>query len=185
MKKSALTKAMGRSTETQRVKHVEFQAEIQRVKLAFVKRLNQAMDAAGWPSKHHGRQAHAAEQFSVTPAAVNRWLSGQQYPNRNSYGRIARILGVRVEWLFFDLGAMGPFHQDLLPDGSGIAEPPQRLIAVRNYGVDYPLLKIILTALRRVHQQYPLSGSQHDALVAELYAAISRNSTPDPTDADT
>ena len=156
--------------------------ELQRAR-GFTARLEKALNDAGFPPKNYGRQARVAEQMGVTISAVNRWLTGKGFPDQKYFEKLARLLDVRMEWLFFGLGSDASASRDSLPlDGSDIAEPPQRLTAARNYGVDYSLLKTIVTTLRHVHQQYPLGDLQYAALLTELYDAIHRHSTPDPTD---
>ena len=129
--------------------------EDQRIRQAFVERLNQAMDAAGWPSKHHGRQVRMAKEFGLTPAAINRWMSGQRLPRRDTYEHIARVLEVRLEWLFFGLGHMKETE---------FVTPHQQ--------PDAELLKIILSVIRNVHRRYPLSDVQQDELATEMYDAL-------------
>lgn len=72
----------------------------------FARRLNMALDEAGVPPKHQGRQTETAKLFGVTQGSSRKWLVGDAYPDVEKVRDIARKLKVRVEWLLYGDGPM-------------------------------------------------------------------------------
>lgn len=84
------------------------------VGLAFGARLNSALDAIGAPAKHRGRIAWLLNEYNardphnpVRGESVRRWLSGS-LPKHARVPVIARIVGVRSEWLLAGSGPRTP-----------------------------------------------------------------------------
>jgi transcriptional regulator with XRE-family HTH domain len=77
--------------------------------LEFSARLNEALDLAGAPPKHHGRQRYVAKLFKVSQKGARKWLEGEAFPALWRIKEIAQELNVRAEWL---LTGQGPKEDD-------------------------------------------------------------------------
>lgn len=77
-------------------------------KETFSKRLNLALDLAGYPVKGAGRQVHLAKAFNVSQKGARKWVEGEAIPATNRLIVIASDLGVNVEWLLSGHGSMRP-----------------------------------------------------------------------------
>lgn len=75
-------------------------------KEAFARRLNTALDAAGFPGKGEGRQKAVSQAFGVTGTAAWKWMEGESMPASKRIQEMAKLLGVRGEWLFTGSGEM-------------------------------------------------------------------------------
>lgn len=71
------------------------------IKSDFADRLNQALDAKGFPGWSKGRQQAAGKLFGVSAIAARKWLRGDSMPDTKKLPMIASILGVTVEWLLY------------------------------------------------------------------------------------
>lgn len=73
----------------------------------FATRLKFSLDRAGFPPKGKGRQILLSKVFNVTQQCVQRWLTGEGYPDTKRIPDVARELGVNLEWL---LSGYGSYH---------------------------------------------------------------------------
>ncbi len=81
---------------------------------AFARRLNLALDEAGFLPLHMGRQVEAGKLFGVSQAGVRKWLTGEAMPEIDRLPNIlAQLNGLdkklqplRLEWLAFGTGPM-------------------------------------------------------------------------------
>lgn len=76
----------------------------------FAERLGRALDKIGIPGLHYGRQTESAKLFGVTHRATRKWLNGESMPYPGRLHQIAKILGVRAEWL---MSGTGPMQHEL------------------------------------------------------------------------
>lgn len=87
---------------------------IDNTRAGFSFRLNQALDEAGLPPKHHGRQVEAAKLFGVSQNAVRKWLEGEVIPELDRLPEIVKKINSLVPrekpvselWLAFGRGTM-------------------------------------------------------------------------------
>lgn len=70
----------------------------------FATRLKFSLDRAGFPPKGKGRQVLLSKVFNVTQQCVQRWLTGEGYPDTKRLPDIARELGVNIDWLLSGYG---------------------------------------------------------------------------------
>lgn len=77
-------------------------------KLAFARRFNHALDAAGVPPKGKNRMKLVAEMFGVTPKAAQKWTAGDAVPETARGMEIAEKLQISFEWLMTGRGAEKP-----------------------------------------------------------------------------
>ena len=73
-------------------------------RVAFARRLNQALDANGYPLKGQGRQTAVAKRFDVSQKGARKWLEAESIPEMKRLPAIASVLGVTVEWLLSGQG---------------------------------------------------------------------------------
>lgn len=92
---------------------------------AFAKRLNQALDRAGFPPKGRGRQIQVARRYGVSQKGARKWLEGEAIPHRKRLPHFARDLDVRYEWLVSGEGSMTPGNGPFVPIIGTTDEPPQ------------------------------------------------------------
>ena len=76
----------------------------QQYKEAFSKRLNTALDYAGY--KKWGRSSRLAEQLDLTHQSVRKWVSGETTPSKERRLEIAQLLDININWLENGLGDM-------------------------------------------------------------------------------
>ncbi|WP_332308403.1 XRE family transcriptional regulator [Pseudomonas asplenii] len=92
--------------------------QIEELRMAFVKRLKEALaanDLAEW-----GAGARLAKMAGVTPKASSKWMNGEAMPGGAKMLALANALSVRVEWLEYGRGEM----RDAPPPApAGVAEP--------------------------------------------------------------
>lgn len=72
---------------------------------SFSKRLSKALDYAGVPGGRERRLA-VSRMFGVSREAVRKWLAGESIPDTKRLPEIAKLLGVRAEWLITGAGGM-------------------------------------------------------------------------------
>ena len=99
--------------------------ETQRIRREFSARLNEALDDKQAPPKYKGRQTYVAKLFGVTQKGARRWLEASSLPRADFQSKIAEKLGVRVEWLMFNLGQK---RANLSNDSELNSEMMQRII---------------------------------------------------------
>lgn len=75
----------------------------------FALHLNEALNIAGAPPKHEGRQYYVAKLMGVTRRGAAKWLEGKGLPRPAEQMRLAAKLNVRLEWLIFNLGPREQF----------------------------------------------------------------------------
>ena len=132
--------------------------ETQRIRREFSARLNEALDDKHAPPKYKGRQTYVAKLFGVTQKGARRWLEASSLPRAGTQSKIAKKLGVRVEWLMFNLG---PKRAELSNDNEMNAELMQRIIMA----VDRALKESTATPDEKVKAQ----------LVTDLYRLLRRS----------
>lgn len=91
------------------------------VRLAFSRRLNEALDDMGLPPKHQGRQTQAATLFKITQKGVRKWLEGEAIPSTDRWPDVAAKAKVNINWLFFGQGAKRGSEHGLSPAAIKIA----------------------------------------------------------------
>ena len=72
----------------------------------FARRLNDAMDHAGFPRKGMGRQSALVDILGTNHQAVKNWLEGSEFPPTSKLVKMATALGVRSNWLLSGQGDM-------------------------------------------------------------------------------
>lgn len=72
----------------------------------FARRLNQALDAAGYPPKGAGRQVALAKAMGISQKGVRKWLEGEGFPSTKRIQALAELLGVSFGWLISGKGSM-------------------------------------------------------------------------------
>ncbi len=93
----------------------------------FAQRLNEALDEIEFAALGHGRQSELARVMEVPAQQAGRWLKGQSFPRTSELVRLARITGVRSNWL---LSGAEPKHppEERIPEpraGGQEEEPPR------------------------------------------------------------
>lgn len=102
---------------------IEPMVQIEELRMAFVGRLKQALDAKGIPQ--WGAGARLAKITSVTPKAVSKWLNGESIPGAAKMLTLANALDVKVEWLQHGSG-QGPGNgSPSIPEQAPQATPKQ------------------------------------------------------------
>ena len=74
-------------------------------KLAFAKRLNEALDDAKFAAKHDGRQTKLGQEMGVSQKGARKWLEGEAIPETGRLIEIAKRFNVAFEWLATGRGA--------------------------------------------------------------------------------
>ncbi len=77
-----------------------------RVDKDFSKRLNDALDKAGFPPKNKGRIKLLAEMMGLSHRGAGKWLNGETVPPAKKIYFLAEKLNISVEWLCFGKGNM-------------------------------------------------------------------------------
>lgn len=78
------------------------------MRLAFARRLADAMNSAGIPACDH--VLHLGRLAGVSSQLPHRWLQGLAVPSRTTLSHIAKLLNVKPEWLLKGSGDMSPSH---------------------------------------------------------------------------
>lgn len=65
-------------------------------------------------------QERLAQEFGLTPAAIQKWLAGDRQPSLEQINRIARALNVTQTWMTYGL--------DSSQTTEGLADEPSRLL---------------------------------------------------------
>lgn len=65
----------------------------------FRKHFNAALDEAGFPSLHYGRQVKVSLVFGVSPSAARKWVMGESLPDIDHLILIADTLNVSTDYL--------------------------------------------------------------------------------------
>lgn len=66
----------------------------------FAKNFNAALDAAGYPGLHYGRQVVVGKDFGISTSAARKWVSGECLPDNENLLKIADKLKVGLDTLF-------------------------------------------------------------------------------------
>jgi hypothetical protein len=82
-------------------------ANIDQSKADFSARLDRALTYAGVPPSR-GRLSCVAKMFGVSREASRKWLAGESIPDTKRISDIARLTGVKGEWLLTGQGSMRP-----------------------------------------------------------------------------
>ena len=70
---------------------------MEKVKLQFSDRLNEACDSAGVPV--WGRQRFLAKKLNLAQPSVSKWFLNKSLPTIDNIAELADLLNVRIEWL--------------------------------------------------------------------------------------
>lgn len=70
---------------------------MEKVKLQFSDRLNEACDSAGIPV--WGRQRYLAKKLNLAQPSVSKWFLNKSLPTIDNIAELADLLNVRIEWL--------------------------------------------------------------------------------------
>lgn len=81
-------------------------SEIDKAKQDFAKRLNEAMELAGFPVR--GRARALKDKFKVSDKGAGKWLKAEAIPETSKIPLIAEFLNVNAEWLLSGNGEMRP-----------------------------------------------------------------------------
>lgn len=73
----------------------------------FAKNFNLALDAAGYPGLHYGRQVKVGEAFDISPSAARKWVMGDCLPDHDNLLKICDTLKVGLDALFGRLPHFG------------------------------------------------------------------------------
>lgn len=111
----------------------------------FSKRLNQALDMAGYPAAGNGRQRAVSSTFQVSPQAAQKWLDARSIPKPLRVNVIAKALGVNSQWLISGQGAIQP---DIPAENIADIQAQYNPNAELNYAINQ-LPKALQTILRR------------------------------------
>lgn len=68
-------------------------------KIAFAKRLNQALDELGWPQYGRISKLKRTLREDLSEISVRKWLRGDGMPEVKRLGELSRITGKSVQWL--------------------------------------------------------------------------------------
>lgn len=85
--------------------------------VAFANRLNEALDAIGFPAKGRGRQVELARLMDVSQKGARKWLEGEGLPTTDKQIALAALCRRSFEWL-----ATGHENQAALAPLTGHAE---------------------------------------------------------------
>jgi len=85
----------------------------------FAKRLNDRLDAIGYPAKKFGRQTKLAQDLKADQKAVRRWLEGLGYPSDDNLRTLAEFVGVNPSTLKYG-GAKNELLETATINDSGI-----------------------------------------------------------------
>lgn len=66
----------------------------------FAENFNKALDAAGFPGLHYGRQVAVGQAFDISPSAARKWVMGDCLPDNENLLKIADKLKVGLDTLF-------------------------------------------------------------------------------------
>jgi len=72
----------------------------------FSRRLNEALDARGYPPKNRGRQTALADAMDVSQGAARKWLEGESFPDLDKIVDLALKLKINSDWLLTGRGDM-------------------------------------------------------------------------------
>lgn len=89
----------------------------------FAERLNQALDAAGFPATDDGRQSALARVFTkkgvkISQKGVRKWLVGEGFPSEKNKQLLVSLCKVSYEWLYTGRGSHDQNHLPPLPEGA-------------------------------------------------------------------
>lgn len=92
------------------------------IRRQFSERLKKALDGVESVRKARGRnvdlhKAMVEKGSDVTVQATHKWLAGESTPDDANMARLAKWLGVSIEWLHYGNGDPGDRHHVDLPDG--------------------------------------------------------------------
>lgn len=77
---------------------------MEKVKLQFSDRLNEACDSAAIPK--WGRQRLLAKKLNLAQPSVSKWFLNKSLPTIDNIAELAQFLNVRIEWLVTGEGQM-------------------------------------------------------------------------------
>lgn len=115
-------------------------------KIAFSRRLNEALDDAGFAEKGAGRQVALAAKCKVSQNAVRKWLEGESIPEVSRLMQLAVDFNVAFEWL-----ATGRGEKRATPK----ADPALSVLAARYTTADEATRQLIELALARPEEPVP------------------------------
>ncbi len=72
-------------------------ARTEKVKEEFAQRINEAMDAKGYPVR--GRARILSKEFNISDKGAGKWLKGEAIPETSRLPGLASFLEVTAEWL--------------------------------------------------------------------------------------
>jgi hypothetical protein len=84
-------------------------------KAAFSDRLNEALDAIGYPEKGKGRQVSLGKDMDTSQKGARKWLEGEAIPSMDHVIGLAMLTHVHTEWL---LSGRGPRNLESHPISS-------------------------------------------------------------------
>jgi len=73
-------------------------------RLEFSARLNEALDAIGFPQKGKGRQLALGKAMKISQKGARKWLEGEALPTEANRGKLIELCKVNYEWLFAGRG---------------------------------------------------------------------------------
>lgn len=79
-------------------------SDVDKAKADFARRLNKAMDIAGYPVR--GRARILSKKFDVSDKGAGKWVKGDAMPETAKIPLIAAFLSVNSEWLLSGKGEM-------------------------------------------------------------------------------
>lgn len=68
-------------------------------KIAFAKRLNEALEAKGFAERGRATRLKGVLRDPPTRVAISKWLSGETLPEVKRLGEISQIIGKSVQWM--------------------------------------------------------------------------------------
>lgn len=115
-------------------------------KIAFSRRLNEALDGAGFAEKGSGRQVALAAKYKVSQNAVRKWLEAESIPEVSRLMQLATDFNVSFEWLATGRGDKQAAHR---------VDPALSILAARYTTADEPTRQLIELALARPDEPAP------------------------------
>jgi transcriptional regulator with XRE-family HTH domain len=135
-------------------------------KIAFSRRLNEALDATGFAEKGAGRQVALAAKYKVSQNAVRKWLEGESIPEVSRLMQLAVDFHVSFEWLATGRGGKPVPHADptlsaLLSRYSTADEATKQLIDLALAQPDEPVPEDLPASIRLLLQSLRSAIAEH------------------------
>jgi len=126
--------------------------DTQQIRDEFVSRLNLALDGVDGVRKERGRNVdlHAllkSAGCTKSPQATHKWLNGESMPEKDNMRLLAKVCGVRAEWLEYGNGPMREGYEQQGTDYQGAVARESNVInadfsITRKDMVDIPRLEV-------------------------------------------